>query len=63
MKPTSRSLLEAIQRFVESRKYFLPLSTKIRWRMHVNFLKEFPTGKSILDVHLMKTPVSNNSYG
>ena len=63
MKPTSRSLLEAIQRFVESTNNFLSLSTKIRWRMHVNFLQEFHMEKSILDVHLMKTPISNNNYG
>ena len=45
MKPTSRSLLKARQRFVELTNNFLPLSTKTGWRMYVNLHKYFPHGE------------------
>src|SRR6185503_21184819 len=61
LKPSTRSLLEAIKRAAKTTNH--TLRDRIpRWRLHIHFLTEFTVKKGILHIKLRYRPLTNRNH-
>ena len=63
-KPSSKRLLKAIKRFTKAtnKARRIPMSNKSRRLLHIDFFFKVTTEEGILDVKLMKRPMSHSSH-